>query len=193
MISGSVKLRPAVPADGAALAQIYGQYIDTPVTFECVRPTDEAFTQRIRQITAQYPYLVCEQDGEIAGYAYAHRQMEREAYQWNAELSIYLDAGHTSAGLGRRLYQALLELLKLQGIHNVYGGVTIPNEKSERLHLGLGFRRIGTYRHTGYKCGAWWDVAWFERELLPCAERPKPVIPIGELPQAAVDQILNSK
>lgn len=186
-------IRLAVPEDGPALARIYGQYIDTPVTFECILPTDMEFSDRIRQISPIYPYLVCEQGGQIAGYAYAHRQMERAAYGWNAELSIYLDAGHTSAGLGRQMYGVLMELLKMQGIHNVYGVVTVPNEKSERLHLSMGFRLIGVHRHTGYKCGAWWDVAWFERELLPCTGAPKPFCPIEELPHGDVEKVLNMK
>ncbi len=183
-------IRLAVPEDGPALARIYGQYIDTPVTFECIRPTDAEFSNRIRRISSIYPYLVCERDGQIAGYAYAHRQMERAAYGWNAELSIYLDAGHTSAGLGRRMYGVLMELLRLQGVHNVYGVVTVPNEKSERLHLGMGFRQIGVHRHTGYKCGAWWDVAWFERGLLPCTGEPEPLRTIDELPRMDVERIL---
>ena len=85
------------------------------------------------------------------GYAYAHRQAERAAYQWNAELSVYLDRSCTSRGLGRRLYGALIDILRLQGIRTVYGCVTVPNEKSEWLHQSLCFRRLGTYRITGYK------------------------------------------
>ena len=64
------------------------------------------------------------------GYAYAHRHMEREAYQWNAELSVYLGRPYTSQGIGKRLYCALIELLEKQGVKNVYGGVTLPNVKS---------------------------------------------------------------
>lgn len=64
------------------------------------------------------------------GYAYAHRHMEREAYQWNVELSIYLGWPYTSQGIGKRLYCALIELLEKQGVKNVYGGVTLPNVKS---------------------------------------------------------------
>ena len=61
----------------------------------------------------------------------------------------------------------LIDILRLQGIRTVYGCVTVPNEKSEGLHQALGFRRLGTYRSTGYKCGAWRDVAWFEKPIAP--------------------------
>ena len=105
------------------------------------------------------PYPVCEENGRIAGYAYAHRQKEQEAYQWNVELSIYLDGSFTSRGLGAKLYLALFALLKL-GSPLVYGGVTLPNEKARRLLRRWVFRRLGVYRNTGYKCRAWHDVAW---------------------------------
>ena len=136
------------------------------------------------------PYLVCEIDGKIVGYAYAHRQAERAAYQWNAELSVYLDRSCTSRGLGRRLYGALMDILRLQGIRTVYGCVTVPNEKSEGLHRALGFRRLGTYRSTGYKCGAWRDVAWFEKPIAPYDQNPEPIRPVEDIPAEALAAIL---
>ena len=58
------------------------------------------------------------------------------------------------------------------------------------LHEGMGFRRLGVYRHTGYKCGAWHDVAWFEREILPCSGEPAPFTPIGQIPLAKLEEVL---
>ena len=183
--------RLACAGDSDALRQIYAQYIDTPVTFECSLPSRQEFAARVSGILEHYPYLVCEEQGRLAGYAYAHRQMEREAYQWNAELSIYLHWEFVSRGLGRRLYSTLMELLRLQEIHTVYGGVTLPNEPSERLHRSLGFQCAGVYRNTGYKCGAWHDVAWFEKRLLPpSAGKPAPVRPLREVPAQAVSDVL---
>ena len=187
-----MKIRFAQISDSAALLNIYAQYIDTPITFECVLPTEAAFTQRIMGICEQYPYLVCEEDGHIIGYAYAHRQMEREAYQWNAELSVYLDQAYTSQGLGKKLYCALIEILKLQGIKTVYGGVTLPNPKSERLHLSLGFHCLGIYHNTGYKCHAWHDVAWFEKAIATYEANPKPIISIQELEWIKLATILQN-
>ena len=136
-------IRFAKSEDAKNLLNIYEQYIDTPITFEYVLPTIEEFAGRIGQIGAFYPYLICEDGGQAIGYAYGHRAMERAAYQWNAELSIYLDQNSTSKGLGKCLYAQLIDILKLQGIRNVYGCVTIPNEKSEGLHLAMGFKKSG--------------------------------------------------
>ena len=183
-------IRFAEVGDARALLDIYGQYMDTSITFEYRLPTEEEFAARIREISREYPYLVCEDGGGIVGYAYAHRQMERAAYQWNAELSIYLDRGYTARGLGKKLYGLLMEILRMQGVRTVYGIVTVPNEKSEGLHLSMGFRRVGTCRSTGYKSGAWHDVAWFEKPIAPYEDGPAPFLPIRELPAAELAELL---
>lgn len=185
-------LRFAVPQDAAALVRIYAQYIDTDITFEYALPSVEEFAERIRAFSRVYPYLVCEDAGRAVGYAYAHRLQERAAYQWNAELSVYLDRGACARGLGRRLYAVLLELLRMQGVKTAYGIVTCPNMPSERLHEAMGFSRAALLRSTGYKNGAWHDVAYFEKALAPYETDPAPVIPIGALPQDAVQRALES-
>ena len=160
--------------DSADLLEIYRKYIDTPITFEYTLPTLEDFSRRIEEALQFYPCLICREENQVLGYAYAHRQAERAAYQWNAELSIYLDPACTSRGLGRRMYAILLELLRLQGIRTAYGCVTLSNEKSTRLHLGMGFSLVGVYHNAGYKCGRWWDVAWYEKSLASYGEAPAP-------------------
>ena len=148
-----MKIRLATENDNIDLLKIYEQYIETPITFEYKLPTEEEFKARIKNITKEYPYIVCEEDNKIVGYAYG----------WDAELSIYIDKYYTSKGIGKKFYKILIEILKLQGIKNIYGCVTIPNEKSEKLHKSLGFKMSGVFANTGYKCGNWQDVAYFEK------------------------------
>lgn len=186
-----MKIRFAAPNDSSSLLDIYSEYINTPATFECALPQPEDFTERMRKILSLYPYLVCENDNDkIVGYAYAHRHMEREAYNWGAELSIYIDKSSTSHGIGKRLYFILMEILKLQGIKTVYAGVTLPNIKSERLHASLGFRQIGIYRNARYKCGKWHDVAWFEKSLSEFGYEPAAIIPVKMIERKKIDEII---
>lgn len=186
-----MNIRLACADDSPALLKIYKQYIHTPITFECTLPTAAAFAERIQTISRQYPYLVCQEGKNILGYAYAHRHMEREAYQWNAELSIYLDKRYTGQGLGKKLYGILMDILKIQGIQNVYAGVTLPNAPSQGLHRSQGFHLIGVYPHTGYKCGAWHDVAWFCKDLLPCEGVPASFVPIREIDPEKMERIIS--
>ena len=176
--------------DSAALLSIYQEYIDTPITFEYTLPTQEEFAQRIETISVDYPYLVARKGSRCIGYAYAHRQMERAAYQWNAELSVYLDCAAVSHGLGKRLYRALMEILRLQQIRTVCGVVTLPNAKSEGLHKGMGFSQTALHKCAGYKNESWHDVAWFERSIAPFDQPPEPFVSISQLPQIELDAIL---
>lgn len=182
-----MSLRLATPQDAQALVHIYGQYIHTPITFEYELPSPQEFQARITHILECYPYLVWEEAGVPIGYAYAHRFKERAAYQWGAELSVYVAQGHTSQKVGRRLYSALMELLAIQGVRTVYGIVTVPNAKSEGLHRGLGFQDTGICRNTGYVAGAWRDVQTFEKAINPYDLDPVPITPF---PQLSPQQVL---
>lgn len=183
-------VRFATPNDSLELLKIYKQYIHTAITFECTPPTEQEFRERIEGIIKEYPYLVCEDDGKIVGYAYAHRHMERGVYGWNAELSVYIDRSFTSRGIGKELYIKLIELLKLQGIKNLYAGITVPNKKSEKLHTSLGFKLLGTYHNTGYKCSKWHDVSWFEKQIGNYELEPNNIIPINMIDKDKIIEIL---
>lgn len=134
-----MQLRFAVPSDAGALLRIYDEYINTSITFEYALPGEAEFAARIADISAEYPYLALFDGGVPAAYAYAHRAQARAAYGWNAELSIYIAQAYAGHGLGRLLYEALMELLRRQGVKTVYGVVTSPNPASEALHRALGF------------------------------------------------------
>ena len=185
-------LRPALPEDAEALLDIYAQYIDTSVTFEYELPTREEFRRRIADITAVYPYLVHETEGVIDGYAYAHRFAERAAYQWSAELSVYLDRNARGRGLGRTLYAALMDLVHLQGVRTVYGLVTTPNERSDRLHLGMGFTPAGVTRNAGYKLGMWRSVTIYEKVIGDYTDDPAPLKSIRDIDAGTIGGILEA-
>ncbi len=188
------KIRIAASTDAEAIRAIYAPYIATSITFEESVPSLEAFQKRTDKALATYPYLVAELDGEIVGYAYAHELREREAYQWNAELSVYLAPKAQGHGLGRVLYQALIDACSTCGIKVVFGIVTSPNEPSARLHDALGFDVMCRQRNAGYTCGQWRDVTWYVKYLTeafenePQAPTPFPTL-VATNPQA-VAQIL---
>ena len=162
-----VVIRFADPArDAAAILDLYAPYIEkTAITFETEVPSLKSFTQRVADIAAHFPYLLLEVDGELAGYAYAHRQAERAAFAWNAELSIYLKESFAGRGLGRPLYSLLEELLAMQGYVNFYGVITGSNAVSIALHEKMGYRLIGRHEHTGFKFGQWHDTVWLHKRV----------------------------
>jgi phosphinothricin acetyltransferase len=176
-MAANKKIRLATEEDCASILDIYAPFItDTVITFECEVPALEEFTKRMANIQKKYPWLVCEYNGSIVGYAYASKYSERQAYDWSADFSIYIDPKHHGKKIGKALYYGLFELLKLQGYYNAFAGVTMPNIKSESLHEALGFKPIGIYKNVGYKLGEWHDVKWYGVEIaehVPSPAKPK--------------------
>lgn len=168
-------IRPAVPEDAAALAAIYAPYVrDTTITFEYTVPTADEFAERILAICARYPYFVCcDEHGAAVGYAYAHAFRERAAYDWDVEVSIYVELEHRRTGIGTMLYAALEEALREQGIVNLYACITSPNPASIAFHQKQGFRSLATFPASGFKFNRWLDVIWMSKQVnLPSIPPP---------------------
>jgi L-amino acid N-acyltransferase YncA len=170
-----IAIRPAEPwRDAAACARIYEPHVTgSPTSFEERLPSSEDFAARIERNAATHPWLVAEKDGEVIGYAYACRHRERPAYRWAVDVSVYVAGGHRGRGVGRRLYEALLERLRHQRFRVACAGITLPNEESVALHERLGFVSVGVFRGIGWKAGSWRDVGWWQLDLAP---------PMGEVP-----------
>ena len=162
----TMEIREAKPSDAELILKIYSHYVtDTCVSFETEVPSIEEFASRIENTIKSYPYLVCEIDEKIVGYAYGSKYREREAYRYSAEVSVYVVPEYHRRGIGRALYAKLFELLKEQGIYTAYAGITVPNYNSVGLHKAMGFREVGIYKNVGYKFGTWLSSLWVEKPL----------------------------
>jgi L-amino acid N-acyltransferase YncA len=162
----AVEIRLARLDDAEAIASIYRPFVEsTIISFETVPPPPDEIAERIAATLPRYPWLVCDWDRRIAGYAYATRHRERQAYQWSVDVSAYVDPRYWRRGIGGGLYRSLFGILSAQGFVNAYAGIALPNPASVGLHESVGFRPVGVYRSVGYKLGAWHDVGWWERGL----------------------------
>jgi phosphinothricin acetyltransferase len=92
-----------------------------------------------------------------------------------------VDASAHGRGVGRALYDRLLDLLRRMGYVNVYAGIALPNRASQRLHESIGMRPIATYERVGWKFDRWHDVAWFGMRLAEIEGQPPEPITLGEL------------
>lgn len=148
------------------ILDIYKPFIlDTAITFEYDVPTLAEFEARFLSVIQQCPWLVWEENGAILGYAYAHRAFERAAYQWAADLAIYLAPKAQGKGIGKALYTALEQLLSMQGYCLAYGVVTSANEKSCAFHEALGYEKRAEFPNCGCKFGNWYGTIWYEKRL----------------------------
>ena len=165
-------IRFATEADIPAILDIYGPYVrNTAISFEYSVPTLEEFTERFRGITAQFPWLVWEEDGRILGYAYGSLPFGRAAYRWCAAASIYLAPDAHRRGIGKKLYTVLEDLLKQQGYRKLYALITSDNPGSLRFHEALGYRFLAEFADSGIKFQKLYSVVWMEKAL-NCGEIP---------------------
>ena len=106
---------------------IYAPFIrDTATSFEQEVPSLEQWSERVRTTQLRFPWLVAEEGESILGYAYAGAHRARTAYQWSTELSVYVAPQGRRRGVARQLYTVLMELVRLQGFVNAYGGYIPP-------------------------------------------------------------------
>jgi phosphinothricin acetyltransferase len=156
-------IRAIEDSDIEAICSIYNYYIvNTIITFEEEEVSVDVMRKRVEEVTASFPWLVYEEQGRVLGYAYAGKWRGRTAYRHSAELSVYLSNDERGRGLGKKLYQTLLAELRKTDLHAVIGGVSLPNEQSQRLHESLGFKKVAEFKEVGYKFNKWIDVGYWE-------------------------------
>ncbi|MFL5489691.1 MAG: GNAT family N-acetyltransferase [Gemmatimonadaceae bacterium] len=179
-------IRVAGIDDAAGIADVYAPAVlERSTSFELEPPTPDEFASRISTVLEKFPWLVCESAGECIGYAYATAHRDRAAYRWSVDTAVYVSDRAHRRGVGTALYVSLFGILSRQGYRNAYAGITLPNPASEGMHLRAGFALVGIYKHVGYKFGAWHDVAWFERSILPPEKDPREPVPFTEMRDSA--------
>lgn len=188
-----ITIRTARDSDATSILEIYAPYIEnTSYTFETELPTVESFRQRINTYLQSCPWLVCEIDGVIAGYAYGSKHRERIAYQWSVECSVYVHDDFQRVGVAKALYSALIEILKLQGFRNLYAVINLPNERSVAFHESLGFQYFAVYNSVGYKLGKWKNVGWWQLQLNEYSMEPLPPIKFAEMGSETIEGIFQA-
>lgn len=166
-------IRTVHKEDASRLLEIYSYYIvNTAITYEIEIPSLVQFQKRIQNISSKYPYFCLEENGVIAGFAYASAFHPRKAYEYTAELSVYLDPKFQKKGYGKKLYEQLEDCLKKMNIHLVIACIAYPEADDEYLnfnsilfHEHLGFKKCGDFKNCAYKFNRWYHMCYMEKRL----------------------------
>ena len=189
-----IKLELVRVEDAPSIVAIYAHYVEKTIwSFELCPPTAEGAARRIAVISQRYPYIVAKRKEEIIAYCYAAWQCGHNALEYNAELAIYIKPEYIGQGIGKRLYRAEIEILKLQNIKTVYGLVSVPNERSVALHESMGFEQTSYVSNMGFKLGRWYDVARYKKQIGAYDETPGPVRNIIDVDPYMIEKILISR
>jgi L-amino acid N-acyltransferase YncA len=160
-------IRKATTGDAVAIAAIYNYYVlQTSISFEEKAVSEQDIAQRIADVQEkELPWLVCEADSVVLGYAYATPWRVRHAYRFSVETSVYLMRGKGGQGIGAQLYRALLARLAAGGYRLAIGGVALPNAASVALHEKMGYQKAAHFSDVGFKFGKWIDVGYWQCKL----------------------------
>ena len=190
MPSSTSVIRLATPSDVPAMLSIYTPYVqNTAVSFEYEPPSLSDFAGRLEERAGALPWIVYEQNGRIAGYAYASRFSGRSGYDWTLESSVYVDAALHGGGIGRKLYDALFSIVHAQGYYNLYACISVPNPESEEFHKKMGFTCEAVLQNSGYKFDGWLNIAFYTKALRPHAPNPVAPIPLALLSPHLLQEI----
>lgn len=169
-------LRSCEETDMPAITAIYAQAVlHGSASFELEPPTlADMQARRCTLLAANYPYIVAEAAGEVAGYAYAGAWRARPAYGATVEDSIYVNPAFQGRGVGRALLDALIDECTARGFRQMIAVIgDSQNAGSVAVHRAAGFEMTGTLKSVGWKHGRWLDTVLMQRALGPGDTTPR--------------------
>lgn len=160
-------IRPATPADAAAILTIWNALIrDTDITFNPVEKTEAEIAALIAErIGNGHGFFVAEHQGRIVGYATYGQFRGGMGYVRSMEHSIHLAAEGQGMGLGRALMQRMEDHARSQGAHVMVGCITGTNSGSVTFHEKLGYQVVGRMPEQGWKFGRYHDLVLMQKLL----------------------------
>ena len=183
-LMSNIGIRKALLQDSVQIRDIYAPYVEqTAITFETEVPTATEMMHRMEKVLERYPYLVAVDGDTILGYAYAHPFIQRAAYDWSVEMSIYVRADERHQGVGGRLYRMMEDILHAQGILNLNACIAVPQSQADehltdnsmKFHEHMGYTLVGRFHNSGYKFGRWYDMVWMEKMIGAHTTPAKPI------------------
>jgi phosphinothricin acetyltransferase len=171
----SLTVRHATLADIPAITAIYADAVmHGTASFELEPPDAVEMTRRFTALAeGGFPYLACETDRGLAGYAYAGPYRTRPAYRFSIEDSVYVARDARRRGIGKALLAGLIEESERRGFRQMIAIVGDSGQTpSIELHRAAGFRLIGAIESVGYKFDRWLDTVIMQRPLGPGSGTP---------------------
>lgn len=160
-----MNIREMMPADAPDVARIYNHYIvATTATFDVSTVTVDAMRRQLGELAAECrPRLVAtDDDGNVLGYAYAHRWKTKQAYDTTAEITVYVDPQQRRRGIGTALTTHLIDLCRQAGYHALISCITTGNTESVAMHERLGFAQVSRFDEVGRKFDEWLGAVDYE-------------------------------
>jgi L-amino acid N-acyltransferase YncA len=163
------EIRVATGKDLPAIRQIYNHYVtNTMVTLDTETRTLRTWRSKYAYLKRLgLPFLVAvAPSGQLLGYALAEPWIQKRAYRFTAEESIYLGPASTGKGLGKALLTALMAAGKEAGLKQLLAVIADSGaEASIGLHRSLGFTETGRMGKVAFKFDRWIGTVMMQTTL----------------------------
>ncbi len=125
-------VRLARAEDAEAIRRIYNREVsESTATFDLVPRSPEEQAEWMRQHAGAYAALVAVSgEAEVVGFASLSPYRSRPAYSTTVEDSVYVDADHRGAGVGRLLLAEIVAMAETSGFHTVMARISGPQDAS---------------------------------------------------------------
>ena len=160
-------VRPARHDDVPMITEIYNDAVLHSTASWDLEPA--SLQERLdwfgKKMAGQWPVLVDEEDGEVAGWGSFGPFRDKPGYGRTVEHSVYVRKDLQGRGIGSRLMSALVSEARRRGIHAMVGGVSADNAAGIAFHETHGFVAVARLPEVGRKFDRWLDLVLLQRLL----------------------------
>ncbi|MEM6628801.1 MAG: N-acetyltransferase family protein [Bacteroidota bacterium] len=155
-----MQILPLLPSHWPDVKRIFEEGIATGLaSLETSAPTwefwDKHHDPRCR--------IVAVEREEVMGWAALTPVSHRCVYGGVSEVSIYIGEAHRGRGIGKKLFQALIDTSEEAGFWTLESIVFQDNVPSIKLHEAVGFRQVGYREKIAEFKGKWINTVLLER------------------------------
>jgi L-amino acid N-acyltransferase YncA len=162
----TVTTRTATAGDADAICVIHNQgIVDRIATLDTSVRTPDGVRNWLAERGPRHPVIVADAGGSVVGWGSLNQFNPRQAYDFVADFSVYVERAWRGKGIGRQLLDRLIDLAQGAGYHKMVLTALATNEAGVGLYARAGFSRVGIYREQGLLEGKWVDVVIMEKVL----------------------------
>lgn len=172
-------VRKANEWDAPTMLKVYNSYVgENNCSPDVELPTIADFVQRIDRYTYSRGWMICEIEGETAGFCLLTENREDEEDMFSAEIQLYVKDSILRHGVGSSLYSLMLDVMNYGNKRKVIARIALPNDRAVAFHKAWGFEEKRLEPGAFTKCGKSYDVLVMEKKLSPVdPEARKPTKP----------------
>ncbi len=148
------------------LRDIYQYYINhTTATFHKKEISKEEMRELVLFSHPKYESYVIRYSGELCGYVILTQYKGREAFDYTAEVTIYLKSGYEGKGLGSCALEFIEQRARTKDLHVLIALICGENKGSIALFEKHGYEKCAHYKEVGYKFSRWLDLVCYQKML----------------------------